>query len=127
MKKRLALCNLFDLIIKDSTNPPKFIDRRKKQEAEAFVVMASLLTELLNFIRDDFMTEKEVYKVLINWFEISLGFESIENLPLYLTCVDYIDKRINSYMKIAEQTEEYEILSNLKKFNDLRNKDFFNE
>lgn len=126
MTKRKPFGDILDLIIIDSTKAPAFIDKRRKEHKEAFMVVGLLLTQLLYLIKDDFLTDKEVYKIIIEWCEIWLKFETIDS-PLYYSCMDYVDKRIKYYMYLAEETEEYEVLANFNKFMQLRDKDLYGE
>lgn len=123
MKTRMTLNSLINTVISDSTRQPVFIKKNRKEHKEAYNIISTLLTELLYLIQDRFLTDKEVYKFIMNWYEIYMGFDLIESINLYFTSVIYINEMLDKYMLIAEQTEEYEVLSNLTKFIELKNQD----
>jgi hypothetical protein len=52
-----------------------------------------------------------------------MGFDLMESINLYFTCINYINGVIDNYIKLAEELEEYEALSNLIKFKALRDQD----
>lgn len=123
MNTRANLSLLFNKVISDATTQPPFINKRKKDHKEAFIIIGNLLSEISYLVQDRFMTDKEVYKFILNWYEIYMGFDCLESITLYFSCTGYINNMIDSYIKIAEITEEYEVLSNLTKFKDLKNQD----
>lgn len=120
---RTNLNLLFNKVISDSTTQPLFINKRKKEHKEAQVIIGNLISELSYLVQDRFMTDKEVYRFILNWYEILMGFDNLESITLYFTCLDYVNKLIDNYIKAAENLEEYEALSNLIKFKQLRDQD----
>ena len=123
METRMTLSLLINTVISDSTKQPAFIKRNKKEHKETQMIISNLLIELLYLVQDRFLTEKEIYKFIIDWYEIYMGFDLIESINLYFTSVIYISETLDKYITTAEQTEEYEVLSNLIKFKELKNQD----
>jgi len=123
METRTTLSSLINTVVSDSTKQPAFIKRNRKEHKETQMIIGNLLSELLYLVQDRFLTDKEVYKFIMDWYEIYMGFDLIESINLYFTSLCYINEMLDKYILIAEQTEEYEVLSNLIKFKELKNQD----
>ena len=120
MNTRTNLGELYKIIHKDASKIPPFINTKSDEHHTAYLVLSDLISYLSNLVQPRVLSDKELWKHLIEFEEIALGFCMIESMPLFLTIEAYLSKRISLYESWAIEYDEFETAANLKKFYDMR-------
>ena len=103
---------------------PFFIDTKSKEHYKAFEIIGNLISEHTFLIRSVFLPIERIMDFYVEYELIAYGLIDIINNALYSFCKTYVDSELLLLIDRALELEEYESVSNLTKFRELKNKDY---
>jgi hypothetical protein len=118
---------VFSKIIKDAKTIPDFINTKSSDHKQAYDIINHLLLTIADLCVPYFKTDKAIVDFYFRYLDIEMGLQQLESNGLYILCIDYVDKCINSYIDISLLYEDFETHQNLKKLESLRNADYFTD
>lgn len=120
MTRRETLTDLFNLIIKDATKKPPFLNFKVEEHKDIQNTISALLTILSSLIKPYFINDNELYDILLEFETIHSAFDDIKSITMFFNCTAFVNKKITKYKDEAISFQEYESADNLNRFCDLR-------
>lgn len=111
---------LFSQLVEDSKVIPPFINTRSREHHRAFNTLSTLIMLLTTLTTNTILTDKQIWTFLVEFEDMASAFDEITSLPLFMHCNYYINNIVEKSIQRALDLEEYENVSNLQRFLDLR-------
>jgi hypothetical protein len=125
-KKRLIMkktTKLFDIMSKDATTRPKFLDSKNLEHRAIHNCLASAIIELTPITKPIILNMKQLMDI---WFNFEFCFDVIntecKDLLIFWKIEDYMEGLIDKWLTIAVEEEEYEIAENINTIKNLYGK-----
>jgi hypothetical protein len=116
MTNRPSIGEVYDMMVRDSTTKPSFLNMRKQIDKELRDNISSIITEATAAVKPYVLNNKQIDDIYVN---VQFEWEIIEticrDIIVYFKAEKYIDDLFIKWIQLASELEEYEIAENLNK------------
>ncbi len=116
MTNRPSIGEVYDMMIRDSTTKPSFLNMRKQIDKDLRDNISSIITEATAAVKPYVLNNKQIDDIYVN---VQFEWEIIEticrDIIVYFKAEKYIDDLFIKWIQLASELEEYEIAENLNK------------